>query len=514
MTLKKWLKKEHLALFLYATLVIFLVYHHEPWRDEADTWLMVRDCTFPQLLKLMPYAGTPGLWYLILWPFAQWGLPFITINIVCAIFGIASIAILMLCSPFGFVTNSLIAFSYLFSYEYPVLARSYQLSILLIFILAACHRIRFSRPLVYSSVLALLANTNVHGLLITLCLSCLYLISLFRQKSPVLSITKGLLPAGIGILLAIFQLIQPADGQGIHKECQYNLPYICLAVREAFIPQIANIDHGGMIERLSNPPARQAAGLITVLAIVGVLLAIRKSPWAISTLVLSWFALLGLFALVYGGSLRHWGFFVVMTIYALWIALQEQRSMDIDARVSKIGVCDFLLTRGALTTTLILSLTTAVAAWVKDTNEQFSGGKSAARFIAKERLYKYPIASHPMSLAKPILPYFPKGSQIYYPNERRFGSYGKWKADTYKFISERKLMSRLNRRFGSNSKVTLVVGGAPLKNSARSGFRLAYKTPPTLTTDEEFFIYIRDGQGAADHDHSQQASKKLDSLMQ
>jgi hypothetical protein len=505
--LKKWLKIEYLALIAYAILIGFLVYHHEPWRDEADTWLMVRECSLSQVLHLMPYAGTPSLWYLMLWPLAKLGLPYITINVVSGMFGIAAVAVLLVYSPFGLITNSLIAFSYLFSYEYPIVARSYQVSIFLIFSMAACHHIRFSRPLIYSSAIALLANTNVHSLLIALCLSFAYAISLLKNKLPMVSIAKGLLPAGIGILLAVLQLIQPADGQGIRKECQYKLEYTHLTVREAFVPQVSSIDHGGTREELGDPPSRQAVGFIAVLAVLGVLVRIRKSPWAISSLVLSWTGLLALFVLVYGGSLRHWGFFVVMTIYALWVALQEAKSSTLDTRLSRIDVCDFLLTRAAFATILSLSLVTAVTAWVKDTHEQFSGGKTAAQFIEAEALNKFPIVSYPMSLAKPVLPYLPKGSKLFYPHEGRFGSYGKWDTKTYNYISERKLLRRLNRRFGENSKIVLIVAGTPLKNSSRSEFRLAYRTPRTLTTDERYYIYIREAGRQTHSDHLQSARK-------
>lgn len=505
MKLQKFLTKEYIALLLYAVLVVFLIYHHEPWRDEADTWLMVRECTLSQVFQRMPYAGTPGLWYLILWPFAQMGFPYITINIVSALFGIASIALLMLFSPFGFLTNSLIAFSYLFSYEYPVVARSYQVSIFLIFLIAACHRIRFHRPILYSTSIALLANTNVHSLLVALCLSFVYTISLIKRKASVSAITKGLLPAGIGVMLAIFQLIPPADGQGIRKECQYNLSFISLPVREAFTPQIASIDHGGLREPFDLSLSGQALGFLTAMAIVGSLIAIRKSAWATSTLFLSWLGLISLFVMVYGGSLRHWGFFVIMTIYALWVALQEAKISKADNSISRVRVYDFLLTRGAFTATLVLSVATAVTAWVKDAQGHFSGGKDAAQFIAENGLDQFPIASYPMSLAKPILPYMPTGSQMYYPNEGRFGSYGKWNADTYNLISERKLMRRLDRRFGKDRRLVLVVAGSPLKEHAR-GFRLAYNTPVTLTTDERYFIYVRERQGEAQSDRPQSAS--------
>ncbi|HYN43152.1 MAG TPA: hypothetical protein VE129_15350, partial [Thermoanaerobaculia bacterium] len=63
---------------IWVLLVSFLALHHEPWRDEAETWLMARDASFGEILHRTGYLGTPVLWFAILFPFAKAGLPFET----------------------------------------------------------------------------------------------------------------------------------------------------------------------------------------------------------------------------------------------------------------------------------------------------------------------------------------------------------------------------------------------------------------------------------------------------
>ena len=52
---------------LYALLSAFTAYRHEPWADEAQSWLLARDAGLIQLwTKLLHYEGTPGLWQTLL----------------------------------------------------------------------------------------------------------------------------------------------------------------------------------------------------------------------------------------------------------------------------------------------------------------------------------------------------------------------------------------------------------------------------------------------------------------
>ena len=63
--------KQQLGFFpvlpLYAILLAVVLWKHEPWADEAQAWLIARDCSGVELLfQRLRYEGHPGLWYLIL----------------------------------------------------------------------------------------------------------------------------------------------------------------------------------------------------------------------------------------------------------------------------------------------------------------------------------------------------------------------------------------------------------------------------------------------------------------
>src|ERR1044071_4215789 len=64
------------VLGIWAAITIVTVVHHEPWRDEAETWLNARDASLVELWGLMRYVGSPILPYLVQVPVAKLGAPF------------------------------------------------------------------------------------------------------------------------------------------------------------------------------------------------------------------------------------------------------------------------------------------------------------------------------------------------------------------------------------------------------------------------------------------------------
>src|SRR5450755_3413611 len=125
-----------LLIFVAGTLYTGL--HHEPWRDEADAWLAARDLPLSQMVPdWTAHAGTPVLWYLILKTIIYSGLPYLAETIINLLFAWAAAAVLVFAAPFTRLTKILFLGSYFFAYEYAVIARSYALAVLLIFLAVA-----------------------------------------------------------------------------------------------------------------------------------------------------------------------------------------------------------------------------------------------------------------------------------------------------------------------------------------------------------------------------------------
>jgi len=153
--------------FIYITLIIYLIvtlyilFHHEPWRDEAQSWLLARDLKVFGLYKQMMYEGHPFLWHLILMPFAKLNFPYITLNIISFIIMFITAFLILKKAPFNKLVKIIIIFSLPFIYTYSVISRSYCLIPLALILLAINYSKRHEKPITYILNILLLAQTHV-----------------------------------------------------------------------------------------------------------------------------------------------------------------------------------------------------------------------------------------------------------------------------------------------------------------------------------------------------------------
>jgi len=159
------------ALGAYALLVTLMLRHHEPWADEAQSWLLGRDASLAQLWgHLLHYEGTPGLWQTLLHALIRLGLPYSAYGFVSASLGLAAMYLLLRYAPFPLYIRLLLPFTYYFCYQYAVIARSYALIAPLLFAIAAIYPYAARKPVLTTLLLTLLAGVSVHGFIISACI--------------------------------------------------------------------------------------------------------------------------------------------------------------------------------------------------------------------------------------------------------------------------------------------------------------------------------------------------------
>ena len=92
------LKMEHVVIALFFLLSLYMIVHHEAWRDEAQPWLIARDSpSFLSVVRQMNREGTPGLWFYMAYPLARAGLPFFGMQLVNLLIVLCIVAIVMRC---------------------------------------------------------------------------------------------------------------------------------------------------------------------------------------------------------------------------------------------------------------------------------------------------------------------------------------------------------------------------------------------------------------------------------
>lgn len=127
---------------LYIAIIAIVMCFHEPWFDEAQSWLIARDSSLADIISVRPhYEGHPPFWNLLLAIAAKNSVPYEFgikgIQLVCAsLLG----AWLIFKSPFksaSSLATFLIPFTYFACFQYGVTSRPYAL--LCLSLLVAAH---------------------------------------------------------------------------------------------------------------------------------------------------------------------------------------------------------------------------------------------------------------------------------------------------------------------------------------------------------------------------------------
>src|SRR5438552_14251993 len=143
------------------------LWYHEPWFNEAHAWQLARELGLPTLFgRALRYEGSTGLWHLLLWLPAHAGLPYATLQVMAALAALYGAWQVLRYSPFGPVTRALLPFGCFLLFDCGVVARSYCLLPPLLFVVARAWPLRMDRPWRVPLALALLAQANLHGLVI------------------------------------------------------------------------------------------------------------------------------------------------------------------------------------------------------------------------------------------------------------------------------------------------------------------------------------------------------------
>ena len=435
-------------LIVYAAATLYVGLHHEPWRDEADSWLVVRDASIPTILEWTRDAGTPALWYLLLKPLVWLGLPYLSQELLHLALAWAAAAVLLFASPFPWITRVLVLASYYFSYEYAVVARSYVLTVLLSFLAAAWYR----KPIRFAIVVALLFNANVHGAILAAVFLLLFAIEQPRSRAAIAIMMAGAFAAWA-------QLRTAPDAAYPHIIRQVHPTDAWIAIGSALFAGL--------------PLAIAGACAIAVVAIVAC--SLRRRRDALAFLALSLVLLEVLYVFVWFAGYRHAGLLLLCVILALWIARDVPRAAFV-----AIGLSCLVLA--------IFGVRMAAA----DVKMDFSGSREMGEFIAAHHLDRVEVAAHNFYACEAVLPYLPP-KPVWYPALGRYGTYMHWNRDERVgvLMPNDVAVARAIGRFAPAGRPWLMLLNAPMPPPFASEFQLVYATHGFVFRhpDERYWLY-------------------------
>jgi hypothetical protein len=172
---------ECLVMLLFTAIAAVAVWFHEPWADEAQAWLIARDLGIGGILHQMGYEGSPPLWHLLLCGLIRLHLPYAALGAVSLTLVAAGMYIWLRWSPLPAPVRLLVPFTFYYQYQYAVVARSYALSTFLAFAAVALWRVKPFRVIRFGVVVALLAQTSMHGFMIAGGIACAFAWECYRD---------------------------------------------------------------------------------------------------------------------------------------------------------------------------------------------------------------------------------------------------------------------------------------------------------------------------------------------
>lgn len=464
-------KYEIFLLLVFSLITITLIVQHEAWRDEAQAWLLVRDSNgFADLFNNLRYEGTPILWHMLLKILIVLDFPYWSMKILHFFLSFIGVFVFIFFSPFRKIEKSLFVFGYLILYEYCVIARSYVLTVMLLFILALVYKKRFNQPFVFGSITTLLANTNVFGLVIAIVISIYYCFENFSQRGNIL---KYLSVTVVGFLATLYFLIPPADLVSIEKDLHFSLDVSIiiskfgLIIASAFSPNIKFLaipEMGIWIFGLS----------FTIL---------RKKMLFVTQYCTITAGFLAIFLFKVEGNIRHFGMIYICFIFYYWLTVLERGEQGESEKDNFEKYIILIL--------LIVQIGFSPAKYISELNQNYSASKEVAEYLMQNNLVKDTfIAGYQCFAASAILPYITNNEcKFYYFEFENFGSYVKWNTtferNSEKFEINDELLKEIKIKYKKRySKGILILN---YKDDLKGNLIKSFEN--SMTSDEKFYIY-------------------------
>lgn len=453
---------------LYSLVVLYTVSHHEPWRDEAQSWLIVRDNSLLGLFQYIPNEGHPPLWYLILMPFAKAGVSYGVLGYIHALIAIGCAWLILFKSRIPIYLRIAILFSYFFLYEFAVIARNYSMVGLLLFAILTVYKDRFKKPLLFGALIFLLFQTNVLAFCAGGGIALIFFIEMIREKKFEAKnfISIGIM--GTGALATMVLLLSAGMQSDYTKMAEDKMGAVTAAFGNALL---LNKDSGW--------------GIILYFLLA---LALFRKPMVLIFLGVGLAGYCYLVAYKFQGTLRHHGFLLTFLIAAYALAVRYEPW-------KKFENLKWVETGGAILFSLILGLQALKGFnFVKDDwGRNFSDAGNAGEFINRNQLNHYTIVGHRSYAASAVVPYLPDHKSVWYADQQRFGTfvyldtvffnnYLKYSSDYAPYLAQQK--------FQNLDSVILLLNGPIQYQEFLNRWDLIYRTAEQPSKgDEVFFIY-------------------------
>lgn len=412
---------EIMCIAVYAIGHMLMMLVHEPWFDEALAWLIARDSSIKQVLFEAPhYEGHPGLWHLVLMPFAKLGAPYeLSLTLVSLIFSGLAMTLLVWKAPFKRLVKLLIPFTYFCFYQYSVVSRPYCMMMLAMVLIAMLYKSRNDKPGRYVAAMGFLCATSAYGVVIAGGMCIVWLVEMWQAgkmvyaKNRVAGFFKYLCAKGkvwylTGLFvyaLSIIYRIMPTDKtyatirqaenfsnsfRGILNRLLYTmfgaLPDTVLTNTYSDLNVLANAG-------ISKTELIVSGGL-GILMLAAIFVYGRKKKEALTFFVP--YVLLAIFSAIVYIYTFHIGIFGLLTLMWLYICMDKQMEVKKEKLASEKTNASLSMLKDVLPSlfaifvvvAISISIMWTVTTCIIDINNEYGFGRNESEYLKKNGLDK------------------------------------------------------------------------------------------------------------------------------
>lgn len=480
--------------FLINLFLIYLVVNgillvlHEPWRDEANVWLLARDLSPLGLLREIKYQGHPCLWYFIVMPFAKIGFPFRMIGIISYIIMAVTAGVFLQKAPIHLITKTVCLFSPIFTYFYSDIARNYCLIALILMVLAWQYTERNMHTVRYGLLLGFLVQADTIAIPVAGLISAMWLLEnlwqCIKEKGfqPIKKVLAGIWIPALSLFFWIMQFYQVSDSP------QFQMRE--LGMRE-MLHEIRNFSFGIMI-RMTGAGQNSIRLFFVCCVIAFLLISIKlKNGWVFGVLLGTFLFFATFSALVYQLHIWHYislGFVLLWAVWVLWKQIGEKNISDktskvilvfLEGQVVLLAICMFGHWNSQDEPSNLNNALHGI----------YSDGGNAAAFIRENIDSEEIIVSDNIPLASTVVAYL-KDYEFYYAGNGKKESYADWSEDQSKVIGYEELLGWARETFPDKKEFFLIQtnGSCVYEAEALEECEVLYQSENVTVRGEEYKI--------------------------
>lgn len=478
------------AFAVYVIWNLILLWNHEPWRDEANVWLMARDLSPLQLLKEIKYQGHPCLWYFLVMPFAKLGLPFRTIGVLSTLVMTVTAWLYLRKSPQGLPVRILVLFSPVFTYFYPTIARNYCLVALLLILLAVNYPERNVHPMRYGLLLGLLVQSDTIGIAPAGMMTCVWLGENFykwlkkKELYHLIGCMKGAWIPLVSLLFYILQFYQVSDSP-VFRIQEYGI--------RDMLHEIRNYLYVILIRITGWSQSWCTVFFMVVLLLSLVILCRIRNVGGMIVLLSNCLFQCVFSVLVYQLHIWHYLSLCFTFIWMVWVMdhTAKEKGLDKD-RIYRMA-------SGTLSVFMGILAVFMFAHWNSPDETSnlhhalygsYSDGANAAAYI-KENLNPDDLLLTTDVCMESSIAAFLKDYHFYYAGTGNEESYADWSESQSGRICVEELLDFIQSAFPEKEEAYLIQGGDSCIMDADQleAFEILYATEGTTVRNEEYVIY-------------------------